>query len=296
MTAVIIGRKILEARKKNNLSQMELAEKLAISSQAIGKWEHGKSLPDIIMLNRVAQILGVDMNYFSESFPSASSEPAVSDQPTLARDDVRQEPWNMSGGNWLKSDFSDIKNLGEKFNGANIRGCLFIGSDLSGLTLSGNNMKENDMLRSDLSNGKIKNSHVINNQFRECVLRGTLFSGSQIKNCDFSEADFTDVIFYLSAFLKNIVAGAVWKGTTFRFTQIVDTVFEGSITACAFEQCSFLKVTFQNAVLTNTFFKCRTLRKIRFIDCQADKLTYAFLKNGKVDMTGISMITPNETV
>jgi hypothetical protein len=34
------------------------------------------------------------------------------------------------------------------------------------------------------------------------------------------------------------------------------------------------------------------LKRIRFIDCKADKMTYAFLKNGKADMTGITLLTP----
>jgi hypothetical protein len=49
-------------------------------------------------------------------------------------------------------------------------------------------------------------------------------------------------------------------------------------------------VTFQNATLTNTFFKNKSLKQIRFVDCQADRLTYEFLKNGKADMSGIKLV------
>jgi len=70
METKMIGIKITEARKKINISQAQLAEKLFISAQAVGKWERGESLPDIITLNRVAQILGVDLNYISENFQS----------------------------------------------------------------------------------------------------------------------------------------------------------------------------------------------------------------------------------
>ncbi|MBK7245158.1 MAG: helix-turn-helix transcriptional regulator [Saprospiraceae bacterium] len=66
-----IGNKMTEARKKANLSQAELTQQISISSQAVGKWERGESLPDITTLNRVAEILGVDLNYFSERFPSS---------------------------------------------------------------------------------------------------------------------------------------------------------------------------------------------------------------------------------
>lgn len=65
--------------KKANISQAQLAERLFISPQAVGKWERGESLPDIITFNRLAEMLSVDLNYFSESFQSAATENAPVD-------------------------------------------------------------------------------------------------------------------------------------------------------------------------------------------------------------------------
>ena len=48
-----IGNKITEARKKINISQAQLADRLFISPQAVGKWERGESMPDIITLERL---------------------------------------------------------------------------------------------------------------------------------------------------------------------------------------------------------------------------------------------------
>ncbi|MBM6753145.1 helix-turn-helix transcriptional regulator, partial [Mediterraneibacter glycyrrhizinilyticus] len=70
----MIGERITEARKKKSVSQAGLAELLFISPQAVGKWERGESMPDIITLNRLAEILEVDLNYFSENFPSGIIE------------------------------------------------------------------------------------------------------------------------------------------------------------------------------------------------------------------------------
>ena len=70
----IIGNKIAEARKKINISQAQLAVRLFISSQAVGKWERGESMPDIITFNRLAEILEVDLNYFSEIIKSLVTE------------------------------------------------------------------------------------------------------------------------------------------------------------------------------------------------------------------------------
>lgn len=59
-----IGNKIATVRKKINLSQVELAQQVLISSQAVGKWERGESMPDITTLNRLAETLGTNRGRF----------------------------------------------------------------------------------------------------------------------------------------------------------------------------------------------------------------------------------------
>ena len=44
MNQIKIGRFIAECRKKEHLTQMQLAEKLGITDKAISKWERGVSL------------------------------------------------------------------------------------------------------------------------------------------------------------------------------------------------------------------------------------------------------------
>ena len=46
-------------RKKNGISQKEMAERLAVSTSAVSKWEHGKNLPDMTMLGSIAKTLQV---------------------------------------------------------------------------------------------------------------------------------------------------------------------------------------------------------------------------------------------
>ncbi|NNU33542.1 hypothetical protein HK413_04180 [Mucilaginibacter sp. S1162] len=80
------------------------------------------------------------------------------------------------------------------------------------------------------------------------------------------------------------------KHTAFNGSHMDDMVFEGSLNDCAFENCGFLRVTFQNATLVNTFFKNSKLKSIKFINCQADRMTYEFLKSGKADLGGITLV------
>lgn len=281
METKMIGNKIAEARKKLNISQAQLAEQLFISAQAVGKWERGESLPDIVTLNRLAEILGVDLNYFSENFQS--------DSPSSEKQSKKLS-WDMSRGNWVDADFSGLKNLHEKFSSSNMQRCLFISSDLSGLLLKGNHVVSCDFSDSDFSNSNINSSYLKNNNFRDCSLKETMFSGSHIHGCDFSNADFTGVVIKSSDFSKNTLANALWNRTAFMSSQLIDIVFEGKLEDCYFEKCAFKKMTFKNATLTNTFFKNKSLKGIKFIDCQADRMTYEFLKSGKADLTGIKLL------
>ena len=292
-----IGNKISVARKKINLSQAELAQQVFISSQAVGKWERGESMPDIPTLNLLAEILGVDLNYFSESFQSVDSEKTIPDpsdtQPVefpLSKQ-KKKISWDMSMGNWINADFSGLKNLQEKFGFSNLKNCKFIGSEMSGLVLKANNVDTCDFSNSDISRSKIQASHLLKNLFIECSLNDAEFSASHIKNCNFQKADFTGITFNLSSFVCNVIEGAVWNSASFNSTDISDVVFEGTIENCSFEYCSFSKVTFKNATLKNIFFKCRNLKHIHFIDCQADRMTYEFLKNGKADLSGITLVS-----
>ena len=46
MDQIKIGKFIAECRKKNGLTQAQLAEMFNITDRAVSKWETGKSLPD----------------------------------------------------------------------------------------------------------------------------------------------------------------------------------------------------------------------------------------------------------
>jgi uncharacterized protein YjbI with pentapeptide repeats len=292
----MIGNKIAEARKKVNISQAQLAQRLFISSQAVGKWERGESMPDIITFNRLAEILGVDLNYFSEGLfhvsaektPSESSEKQINDLPSPKQKINRS--WDMSRGNWMDADFSGLKNLHEKFSSSNMLRCKFVGSDMSGLILKSNNVQTCDFSGSDFSRSQIQNSNLSNNLFKDCSMKETEFSQTYITECDFTGADFTGVIIRSGGFGKNTIVDSIWNCTSFIDSHIADIIFTGTLQDCSFEYCSFTKLIFKNATILNTFFKNKSLKKIQFIDCQADRITYEFLKNGKANLTGITML------
>ena len=55
-----VGRKISSLRRKQNLSQDELAEKMYVSRQLISKWENGSGIPKIDHVIDLCEILKVD--------------------------------------------------------------------------------------------------------------------------------------------------------------------------------------------------------------------------------------------
>ena len=62
MDQIQIGKFIAECRKRNNLTQMQLAEKLNITDRAISKWENGKGMPDSSIMLDLCKELRISVN------------------------------------------------------------------------------------------------------------------------------------------------------------------------------------------------------------------------------------------
>ena len=77
-----IARNIAELRRENNMTQLELAERLNYSDKAISKWERGESLPDIAVLKNIADIFLVTVDYLLEETHKREALPAAQ---TVAR-------------------------------------------------------------------------------------------------------------------------------------------------------------------------------------------------------------------
>jgi transcriptional regulator with XRE-family HTH domain len=62
MDQVKIGKFIAACRKKENLTQLQLAEKLNITDRAVSKWETGKCLPDSAIMLDLCDVLKISVN------------------------------------------------------------------------------------------------------------------------------------------------------------------------------------------------------------------------------------------
>ena len=65
----VTGNTIKKLREKNNLTQLELANKLNVSDKTISKWETGRGLPDISLIDPLSKALNISITeLFSGSY------------------------------------------------------------------------------------------------------------------------------------------------------------------------------------------------------------------------------------
>ena len=61
MDTYVTGATIKALRERKELTQMELAEQIGVSDKTVSKWETGKGLPDISLLQSLSQALGISV-------------------------------------------------------------------------------------------------------------------------------------------------------------------------------------------------------------------------------------------
>ena len=75
-----IGEKITKQRKQKGLTQLELAETLYVTHQAVSKWENGKSIPSIEVLIELTALFDISIDYLLDN-----SEIKENDYETMFR-------------------------------------------------------------------------------------------------------------------------------------------------------------------------------------------------------------------
>ncbi len=61
MNTYVTGNTIKQLREGRKLTQAQLAERIGVSSKTVSKWETAKGLPDISLLQPLAQALGISV-------------------------------------------------------------------------------------------------------------------------------------------------------------------------------------------------------------------------------------------
>ena len=86
----IIGQRITALRKAHNLTQSELADRLGVTHQAVSQWERNETLPDILILPKLAEIFGETTDHFlgltEDMAVSETNEEPVPEEETETTD------------------------------------------------------------------------------------------------------------------------------------------------------------------------------------------------------------------
>ena len=76
-----LGSSIANLRRQAGLTQAELAEKLSYSDKAVSKWERGESMPDVVTLMQLAELLGTDLNTVAGFAAPEQAQDAPEEKP-----------------------------------------------------------------------------------------------------------------------------------------------------------------------------------------------------------------------
>lgn len=306
MDTKIIGGKIAKARKAMGMSQAKLAQQLFISPQAVGKWERGESMPDITTFNRLTEILGVDLNHFSEGAPITDNEisplakqPAVEvPQPSLSSE--RQVPIDLTAIDLQKGDFAGVSLHKGRFEASSLHGANFAGADLTGTSFDVVDAREANFDGAHLTDCRFSVTDLTGASFRTSVLvRTTLHISGQ--GAQFIGATLTDVHLTKTDLRKTIFEQCVFNNVDFNHCDLQGMRFDGqTFTGVQFNKCALKDASFRGATLRNVSFilpfsltnkSYLAIKTTCFDGATMDKLTYAALKGLRViDLSKVTVI------
>jgi uncharacterized protein YjbI with pentapeptide repeats len=314
MESEIIGKKIADARKKINISQAQLAKQLFISPQAVGKWERGESVPDIITVTRVAEILGIDLNYFSEN-PTVANDGKASketidgigniqetsrDSSNLSRSPHRQELTDFNASNLPKSDFAGVIAHKRTFKGSELRGSNFAGADLTGSSFIRSDVGEANFDGTNLTDCTFSAIDLTNGSFNKTILVRTQFSKLGLNGAKFTDVKLIDVKLTMADLRKTIFENCTFDGVDFKSSDLGGICMDGqTFIGVKFDKAALNEVTFKGATLKNVSFRptsvltnkyYRAIKTICFDNAMMDKLTYLALKGMEADLAKVTVI------
>lgn len=88
-----IGREISKRRKELNMTQVELADKLLVSYQAVSQWENGKSMPELSNLTRLAEVLDMPLEKLLGQKEAEVVEKVIDEEPLEDEDLIDVAPF-----------------------------------------------------------------------------------------------------------------------------------------------------------------------------------------------------------
>ena len=190
-----ISEKIAIARKNKNLSQTALARQVSITPQMVSKWERGESLPDVVMLGKLAEILGVNVTYF---FGDETAKQEIKTTKPKNRAKLNDHKWK--GNDFSNTNMTDLDFALARFVDCNFSGCNISGKKLGYTEFIDCNLDNADFTASELKNADFKNCSFCGSTFTNATLNNTDFKNSAFKNCDLKNTIFESCQFKNTTF------------------------------------------------------------------------------------------------
>lgn len=125
-----LSQKLKELRKKQGLTQLELAERLFVSRQAISGWEAGTSRPSTENLQSLSRLFNIPLETLLDD--SAEAEPAAAQEKLPAEEQAKEEDKGQGKARRYKAivlvnralgDFAHHSGIGTQENGPRKNGC-----------------------------------------------------------------------------------------------------------------------------------------------------------------------------
>ena len=86
--------KLTLLRKKEGLSQEQLADRLGVTRQSVSKWESGTAVPELVKMISLSEMFGVSVDYLIKDYMEEpdSAEESSTDTARLEKkvDDLSQ--------------------------------------------------------------------------------------------------------------------------------------------------------------------------------------------------------------
>jgi uncharacterized protein YjbI with pentapeptide repeats len=323
---ITIGLKINQARRQGNLSQTEFAQRLGVSPQAVSKWERGESLPDLIMLDQICQMCNLKSAYFFNDYvptpntyasdddyvyeidPQTNRYQDSDDEKEILRQKQQDEAleaqvvdnpqnkannkamFDLSMNTWRNIDFSNSSMKTKTIKMATLSNCNLNDNNMRSSLIKFTTIDSCTFINTNLSNTIIKFSNFRASNFENTNLATSIIEFSNFSSSHFFGSNFDSIRFSESTFKDNKFDHANFVNVEMRHCIFKDVIFASDIESSFFNQSVFKDCVFQDITITNTMFKGKFSKGVRFVNCRVDKSTYTHLVSSKADVNGITII------
>lgn len=277
----ILTKNLINIRKQHKLTQTDIASQLGITQQAYAKWESGDVIPDILLLDKLADIYQCPVTDLIKNY---DKEKEIIDNTNKNLKKIYHH------NKFVGLDFSSMK-ITHVFKhnyivNCNFKETEFLASGFNGCQVTKLTNLENTKFNSSVikhcnfnwANFKNSNFHLVNlktSNFKNVDFSGSVINESYLYRSNLIKSQFNDVKLDKFVLKSSNSSQCEFKNTVFSNSEIIES--------------NFRKTNFTNCVFRETFFKSCHLRGATFTKCKFDRISYNFAKanHAKIDENSI---------